>query len=49
MPRRQYLRPDRILAVLRNIEEDVSEYVDSGYESDANDNGSESDTSYSLS
>ena len=48
MLRRKYLRPDQILAVLRNFEEDVSEYDDHGSESDANDSGSESDASYRL-
>ena len=46
MPRRKYLSPDQILALLRNIEEDVSECEDSGSESDAYDSESESDASY---
>ena len=48
MPRRKYLRPDQILAVLRNVKENVSEYddIDSGSESDLNDSKCESDASY---
>ena len=41
-----HLKPDQILAVLRNIEKDVSEYDDNRSESDANESGSESDASY---
>ena len=37
---------DQILAVLRNIKKDVSEYDDNRSESDANESGSESDASY---
>ena len=46
MSRRKYLRRDQILAVLRDIEEDVFEYNDSGSESDANESVPESDASY---
>ena len=49
MPPRKYLTPDEILAFLRNIKKDVSEYDNSESESDANDNGLESDASYSPS
>ena len=46
MSRRKYLRRDQILAVLRDIEEDMFEYNDSGSESDANESVPESDASY---
>ena len=42
---KKYRRPDQILAHLRNIEEDVSEYDDCGSESDVNDSGFESNAS----
>ena len=48
MSRKKYLRPYQILAVLCNVEEDVSKYNDSGSESDTNDSGSESDAPYRL-
>ena len=41
MLRRKYLRPDKILAVLHNIEGHVPEYDSSGFESEANDSRSE--------